>query len=361
MTTVLLVSGSWPPQVCGVGDYTQVLGHELAKAGVEVRRFASDRFSQLYARSILEEIESVDCDVIHIQYPTVGYGRSLTPSAIARVIRDRPVVVTLHEYSVFKPYRRAWFSPFAKHCAARVFTTDEERALFAQRFPRRGGIDATIEIGSNVPAAAGRPRLPDLVCQFGLIAPNKGLESFLELARLAGAAESGLTFEMIGAIPERHQRYADDIIAQAKTLGVKVLLQLPDHAVAERLATATFAYLPFPDGATAKRGTLAAAFVNGLIVATHHSRITPDWIRAATLDTATPQDALGALTHLQANATARADLRHRVATASDHFRWDAIADRHAALYQSLLERRAAAGLRSRHAFRSFDYSISAPQ
>ncbi len=150
MTTVLLVSGSWPPQVCGVGDYTQVLSQELAKAGLGVRRFASERFSRLYAPDILNEIARSDCDLVHIQYPTVGYGRSLTPSAIARAVRDRPVIVTLHEYSLFKPYRRAWFSPFAKHCAARVFTTDEERTLFAQRFPRRRGIDATIEIGSRM-------------------------------------------------------------------------------------------------------------------------------------------------------------------------------------------------------------------
>ncbi|MFA6264146.1 MAG: hypothetical protein WC670_00320 [Pseudolabrys sp.] len=361
MTTVLLVSGSWPPQVCGVGDYTHVLSEQLVKAGIAVRRFASDQFSRLYAPAIVQEIDRTDCDIVHIQYPTVGYGRSLTPSAIARSIRNRPVIVTLHEYSVFKPYRRAWFSPFSRHCAARVFTTDEERSLFERRFPRRGGTDTTIEIGSNLPAAARRQRQSNLVCHFGLIAPNKGLEAFLELTRLAGAAASSLTFELIGAVPDRHQHYADDIIKRAKALGITVSLQLPDHAVAERLAAATFAYLPFPDGATAKRGTLAAAFVNGLIVATKHSSITPDWIRAATLGAGTPQDALSALTRLQANAPACADLGRRIAAASGHFRWDSIADRHAALYQSLLEKRPTTGFEGRRAIRSFDYSISASQ
>ncbi|MBS0534798.1 MAG: glycosyltransferase family 4 protein [Proteobacteria bacterium] len=359
MTKVLLVSGSWPPQVCGVGDYTHVLGHELEKAGVTVQRFASERFSQLYAPSILDEIERTDCDAIHIQYPTAGYGRSLTPSAIARAVRDRPVVVTLHEYSVFKPYRRAWFSPFARYCAARIFTTGEERALFEQRFPKRRGIDTTIEIGSNVPVAPGRQRQPNQVCYFGLIAPSKGLETFLELARLAGMAGSSLSFEMIGAVPDRHRRYADDMIARARTLGVDVSLQLADHAVAERLAAATFAYLPFPDGASAKRGTLAAAFVNGLIVATQHSALTPDWIRGATLACASPQEALSALTRLQANATARADLGRRVANAARHFRWDAIADRHAALYQSLLQRPALTGFANRRAAGTSDHSASA--
>lgn len=336
MTDVLLVSGSWPPQACGVGDYSQVLSEQLASAGIAVKRFGSDRFSQLYAPSIIEEIERTDCDVIHIQYPTAGYGRSLTPSAIARRIRGRPVVVTLHEYAVFKPYRRAWFSSFARHCAARIFTTGEERALFEQRFPRRRGIDTIIEIGSNVPVSPSRPRRPNRVCYFGLIAPNKGLEAFVELARLARQSSSSLEFELIGAVPERFKRYADDIITQATAIGVDVSPQLPDQEVAAHLAAATFAYLPFPDGASAKRGTLAAAFVNGLMVATQHSAITPDWIRAATIDTAGPQDALSALTRLQANATGRGDLSRRVESAAHHFRWDAIADRHAELYEKLL-------------------------
>lgn len=361
MTKVLLVSGSWPPQVCGVGDYTQLLSQELEKAGVAVRRFGSGRFSQIYARSILDEVEQADCDIVHIQYPTAGYGRSLTPSAIARTIRDRPVVVTLHEYSLFKPYRRAWFSPFARYGAARIFTTGEERALFEQRFPKRGGIDTTIEIGSNVPVAAARQRQPNQVCYFGLIAPSKGLETFLELARIAGMAGSNLSFEMIGAVPARHQRYADDMIERAKALGVNASLQLADYAVAGRLAAATFAYLPFPDGASAKRGTLAAAFVNGLIVATQHSSITPDWIRGATLDCGSPQETLSALTRLQANATARADLGQRVATAARHFRWDAIADRHVALYQSLLQRPAITEFTARRAARTSAHSASASQ
>lgn len=337
MTKVLLVSGSWPPQVCGVGDYTQVLSRELTGIGVSVEHFASDRFSRLYSASIVDEIEAIDCDVVHIQYPTAGYGRSLTPSRLARAIRDRPVVVTLHEYSIFRPYRRAWFSPYARHCAARLFTTDEERRLFAARFPKRVGTDETIEIGSNIPAAASRPRRPGAVCYFGLIAPSKGIEAFLELASIARGAASGLTFEIIGAIPDRHRRYAEDAIGRAKALGIEVLLHLPDHAVGERLASATFGYLPFPDGASAKRGTLAAAFVNGLIVATHHSAITPDWIRAASLGTMAPLDTLTALCHLMGNDRLRADFSRRVAAAAGHFEWSAIARRHAQLYRTLLQ------------------------
>lgn len=336
MTTVLLVSGSWPPQPCGVGDYTEVLGRELEKHGVSVARFRSNRFSRFYSSEIVDEIRETDCDLIHIQYPTAGYGRSFTPSALARAVRDKPVVVTLHEYSLFRWYRRPWFSQFARHCAARIFTTDDECNLFQRRFPVRNGLDSTIEIGSNIPASPPKDRRTDKICYFGLIAPGKGIEDFLELCALASAAAINLPFELIGAIPERHTRYANEILKRAAAFNVRILLSLPEHAVADRLGSSTYAYLPFPDGASAKRGTLAAAIVNGLIVITRHSSITPQWIRAATLDAKTPSDAMDALLRLQSDRRCHSELRDRAGLAASHFRWDAIAQRHANLYRHLL-------------------------
>ncbi len=336
MTTVLMVSGSWPPQPCGVGDYTERLCRELERIGIGVVRFASDRLSQLYSREDVRQAGDFDCDLIHIQYPTAGYGRSLTPSAIPWLVRDRPVVVTLHEYSVFRWYRRAWFSPYARHCAARIFTTDEERELFERRFGDRHGDDLTVEIASNIPVAAEATRQDRRVSYFGLIAPAKGIEDFLDLCELARVTSSDLAFELIGAIPDRHRHYAETILQRASACGIQLSINLPDDAVARRLAASTFAYLPFPDGATGKRGSLAAALINRLIVITRHSAITPEWIRSATLNAGKPGDTLTLATRLCADGKQLALAKKRSALAATRFRWDAIAQRHAELYRRLL-------------------------
>jgi glycosyltransferase involved in cell wall biosynthesis len=336
MTTVLMVSGSWPPQACGVGDYTERLCRELEENGISVVRFVDDRLSQLYSLGAVRRATEADCDVVHIQYPTAGYGRSFTPATLPATVRNKPVVVTLHEYSVFRWYRRSWFSPYARHCAARIFTIDEERRLFERRFPDRSGADHTIEIASNIPVAQDVLRSANRVSYFGLIAPDKGIEAFLELCELAKAARSGLTFDMIGAVPERHRHYADEILRRAAACNVDLAINLPDLAVAQRMAAATYAYLPFPDGASAKRGTLAAAIVNKLIVITRHSDITPPWVRSATLDAKRPEEAFKLLAQLQADAAFREAIAKRSSEAGARFRWDAIALRHAHLYESLL-------------------------
>lgn len=344
MTTVLMVSGSWPPQACGVGDYTERLCRELEENGISVVRFADDRLSQLYSQGAVRRAAEADCDVVHIQYPTAGYGRSYIPAALPATLRNKPVVVTLHEYSVFRWYRRSWFSPYARHCAARIFTTDEERRLFERRFPDRSGADHTIEIASNIPVAPDVLRLANRMSYFGLIAPNKGIEAFLDLCEVAKAAGSGLVFDMIGAVPERHRHYADEILRRAAACNVDLAINLPDVAVAQRLATATYAYLPFPDGASAKRGTLAAAIVNKLIVITRHSELTPQWMRSATLDAQYPEEVLKLFARLQADAAFRDAAAKQTAQASARFRWDAIALRHGDLYESLLNEKLREGL-----------------
>jgi hypothetical protein len=228
-------------------------------------RLSDPRLSHIYSRDVVRRATQARCDLVHIQYPTAGYGRSYTPAALPAAIRDRPVVVTLHEYSVFRWYRRNWFAPYARRCAARIFTTDEERQLFAQRFPRRCGVDDTIEIASNI----------------------------------------------------------------------------PDDAVAKRLASAGCAYLPFPDGASGKRGTLAAALINKLIVITRHSAITPAWIAAATLHAGDPASALSQLNSLLTNRAAWDTAAQKSSAVDGRYRWDSIARRHADLYQSLLSGRRA--------------------
>jgi hypothetical protein len=81
---------------------------------------------------------------------------------------------------------------------------------------------------------------------------------------------------------------------------------------------------------------LAAAIVNGLIVITPHTRKTPDWIQAASVDAKTPFNALGAILRMQNDTCQRTEIAKRIAGAAQRFRWDEIARQHVGLYRRLL-------------------------
>jgi glycosyltransferase involved in cell wall biosynthesis len=118
---VLLVTGSYPPMRCGVGDYTERLARGLARCGdVEVSVITTTRAdapgdaeTALSLRHVMQDwtirrlptlvsaVRSLRPDLVHLQFPTQGYDSVIGPALIpclARTILSIPAVVTLHEY-----------------------------------------------------------------------------------------------------------------------------------------------------------------------------------------------------------------------------------------------------------------------
>src|ERR1700722_2066745 len=116
---ILLVSGSLPPMLCGVGDYTYQLATELGARGdlqvavltSRAARNAEPRGNfQLFAvveRWRLSELGRIfrilkewRPDIVHVQTPTQGYGSSWVPRILPLLCRlaGLRVVQTWHEY-----------------------------------------------------------------------------------------------------------------------------------------------------------------------------------------------------------------------------------------------------------------------
>lgn len=114
---VLLVTGSFPPLACGVGDYTRALAGALAARGdvrVAVLTTAGaapepgapyDVFPVMHRwtpdelPAALDVIREWRPDVVHVQSPTQGYQGTL-PTRLPMLLRVRgiPVVQTWHEH-----------------------------------------------------------------------------------------------------------------------------------------------------------------------------------------------------------------------------------------------------------------------
>ncbi len=293
MVKIALISGSWPPEACGVGDYTANIANALTEIGVDVIKIGEKKS---FASDIIVPVVMAQADIIHIQYPSMGYGRSLSPAVIPLLKRRSKICVTIHEFSNFNPMRRPWFFTFAHMVDARIFTNEEEKRAFHEIMRPRSGSDGVIPIASNIQQGSGI-KVPGSVCNFGLITPNKGIEDFIELASLADGSND-LSFALIGAKTDMYSSYADDIIDKCRERGVTIHINLPDDTLAELLSTFEFAYLPFPDGASSKRGSLLALQKNHVTVLTTHTSLTHDDIRRSTVSAPSPKDAKDILKRL---------------------------------------------------------------
>jgi glycosyltransferase involved in cell wall biosynthesis len=331
---VLMISGSYPPDACGIGDYTMELVNALRQEGVAVETLPSRKWNLMDAQKIVSEIRHSKCDIVHLQYPTEGYRTSLSPQWLSMRI---PTIVTIHEYLNARVERRLASIPFFLFARHLVFTNKFELDGVTRTFPWVRKRSVVIPIGTNIlPRPTSVPRDFNEVLYFGRIAPAKGLEQVLSFAQLAKQDGSRLGVHIVGTFPPRLRAYAESLMGAARGLPVRWTLDRSPSEVATILASSFLAYLPFPDGASERRGSLKAALASGLVSITTDGSQIPDALRKAVIIANSPEEAFA-----EANSLASDSRRwHELSAASldyaQSFNWDSIARSHIQLYSHCL-------------------------
>jgi glycosyltransferase involved in cell wall biosynthesis len=392
---ILFITGEYPPDVGGVGDYTRQLGRMLIAHGHRVSVLtpgpaneADDRSEPAVIplgsawdwwswRQVLRVIRLLTPDIVHIQYQTGAYGMhpaiNLLPWRLRRLPHRPRLVVTAHDL------RLPYLLPKADHLrtwtTTRLFTAadaliltnaaDQQRVLAGARpdrelySPRSALRTPTtiIPIGSNITLRPPRPyarrawrkRLgiaPDniLVAYFGLLNRSKGV---LEL--LTAFAELPPRFKLLivgGAAPlPDDQRYAEEIqaVIGLQSLNERVQITGPcsEEDVSGHLLAADLAVLPFLDGASYRRGSLLATLAHGIptITTAPPTPLQPaleDGVHALVLPQAAPFDVRTAIERLAGDEALRTRLAAGAQTLASYFAWPNIADQHEAVYHTLL-------------------------
>ena len=211
---ILLISGSFPPMKCGVGDYTRRLAESLGEqpdvaVGVLSREEAGalqgPRRYELYPvvkswrmgdlPRVVRTIRHFRPDIVHIQHPGQGYVGHLLPTLIPLISRaaGAHAVQTWHEY----------YPKIGIVQTLNAMATDKiivVRPDFVEKLPAssRGLIPRRefrfIRNGSSIPAvrltapereSIARKYAPagrNLVVHFGFVAPHKGTDRIFDIA-----------------------------------------------------------------------------------------------------------------------------------------------------------------------------------
>ena len=174
---------------------------------------------------------------------------------------------------------------------------------------------------------------------FGQIRPRKGIEQFIELARLSRAEGGAHRFLVIGATLGRFRSYWEQLRAASQGLPIEWRLDLEPAEVARAIPRAAVAYLPFPDGASERRGTLLAVLGSGVPTVTTSGRHTPPALDDCVIYADTPEQALPMINHLLANPSLRLRLSRNASAYASRYSWRSIARQHVDVYRSVLAKR----------------------
>ena len=355
---ILFISGEYPPDVGGVGDYTLRLRLALHERGHATSVLTRRDVKRWDARSLISIMGAAPTrGIVHIQYQPAAFDLlgdiCLVPVLMALFRRRVRSVITFHDVRV--PY----LFPGAgrlRQAAVRLLARSSNAVIAAdtrdlELLRTQSKCVLHIPIGSNIsrsPPAdyerrAFRARLglqdDDLaIVYFGLLNWSKGVDLLLDAFELVRARTPRARLFVLGGTSGVSDPTDRDTAARLRSRLARAgdaLIRpgwLNPVELSAYLLTADVALLPYVDGASARRGSLLACAEHGLpIVSTQPAgaEVTP-FIEAEEPDAVRLAEAV-ARVHASPERLrgASRDLAQQVS-------WPRIAGLHVDLYNTLL-------------------------
>lgn len=272
---MILITGTYPPERCGVGDYSQHLMNTTAGQSWTLFYRREWRWSNL--RTYMADLRRMNDKVINLQYPTMGYGTSVVPHILvlcAVLLMRKRLYITVHEYSQLGWKGKLALNTLFLFAKDIVFTTSFELDCARKHNPwmHKGQV---VKIRSNIPAAKECKPMAERtwdIGYFGYIRPLKGLEEFLPVAEQLQKA--GKKVYIMGQTQPEYKEFYEPFLREVKKRGIKHISDKTADEVADILSDTKIMYLPYPDGLSERRGSFLAAVVNGTAVVSREGSFT---------------------------------------------------------------------------------------
>ncbi len=369
----IAVLGNHTPRQCGIATFTEDLAQALAdnRPDVDVvvaamndgRAYAyparvqftieQDDFAAYEAAA--DDLNACGIDVLSVQHEFGIFSGPAGSYLLTLLRRVRaPIVTTLHTVlERFTPEQLAVVEELAL-LSAKIIVMSERavRFLVAQGVPREKvafihhGVHVTEADREAEKARLGLPGRT-LILTFGLLSPNKGIETAIRA--LPGLVRDfpEITYLVLGAThpnvrAHQGEAYREELVRLAAELGVAAHVRLDDKFVdrdelTRCLAAADIYLIPYPKQEQITSGTLAYAVANGKVVVS-----TPFWhaeeLLADGRGVLVPfheATAFGsALCRLLSNPHRRAEMEKRALAFGEQMRWPEVARAYAGLFEA---------------------------
>jgi glycosyltransferase involved in cell wall biosynthesis len=358
---ICFISGALPEVSCGIGDYTDALARALARQNHEVvvvttaspdlRPGDAYRVVALKTDWSLGEAGRIaaaarreGAEVLHLQFPGVGYGRGLGACFVPWAVRLRGhaplLATTLHEFDRFRFRYRARLALAVAAC--NLVVAPDPAVLSSVRQHLRWRPRQNLELipvaanvwpigGANAGAEAGEPgdRAELTVGYWGFIRQDKGVDRLLEAFAAIRRVRPALL--ILAGDPGPDETCIQSIRRLADELGITDAIsttgRIPADQLSAVLASFDVCVLPFREGLTQNRTTYAGAVAHGLYVVT--TATSKRGFEPGTNTTYVPPGDQAALAAAILDAPAH-PRRRRVETAESQ--WDRIAELHLEAY-----------------------------
>jgi len=376
-----LVTGEYPPDQGGVGDFTRELGQALAALGHDVHVLTGIQQDRPHAtqdpvtvhrkirawrwgcwRQVLRMAQEERLDVLNVQFQTAAYRMHPAIHFVPRRQGRPPVVVTFHDLKVpylfpkAGPLRWQVVQTLARRAKGVIVTNAEDERQISNLQPPVSSL-TRIPIGSNI-----TPHLPDgydrsawrsrwglgpedfLLGYFGFLNERKGGEDLVNT--LAALVARGLPAHLLliggqtGSSDSTNVAYAERVARLIAERGLSERVHrtgfVSPAEVSANLAAVDVCVLPYRDGVSLRHGSLHACLAHGRPVVTTRPAVETAEFRDGGNVLLVPARDVEALANgvarLATDRALRARLGGAAAALAAEFTWERIAARTAAFF-----------------------------
>jgi glycosyltransferase involved in cell wall biosynthesis len=373
--------GNYLPRRCGIATFTHDLHRAVREAGPDTETFVAAMtnpgFEYDYPRAVRFEIReeiirdyvraadflnAAGVDVVSLQHEYAIFGGEAGRHIGQLLSRlDMPVVTTLHTVLAEPtPAQRAAMNQLIEHSAKIVVMAEKGRELLrsVHGAPARmieviphGIPDRPFADSSHAKGAFGLEG-KTVILTFGLLSPNKGIETMIDAMPGIVAACPNAVYVVLGAthpnlVRDQGETHRDSLVARVRELG------LEDHVVffnqyveldklLDFIAMSDVYVTPYLNEAQITSGTLAYSFGLGKAVVS-----TPYWhaqeLLGDGLGVLVPFGDVAAMSReiagLLTNDVRRHSMRKRAYLASRSMTWEQTAKRYLATFDKVSDAR----------------------
>lgn len=359
---------SWP---CGAAHFIARYGEQLAARGHAVAVVTSNAAAAPVAgvrlvvepgdwkiphmRRLVAAAAATGAELVDFQYEAAMFSARWWPLALPYLARGAHAkrILTLHSQDLPQPGGRLWRPLQLLGYDGVFFYSEAFLGRMQRRFPSRAGRFGLRGFPANVTRAGSAEALgligkirafysdsAPLLVYFGHINPGRGIEDVLEATRRQPRARLFLLSQFAPETDDYHRRLVAWCDAHGMRDRVSFTGRLGDEQVSVLLQAADAVVLPFPDGASFKNGSLAAAVTHGAAVVTTAGELTESALRACKGIRFYPAGDVSALAAaiegLVFDEAALRESRRAVTALSEHFSWSLYLDERERFYERIL-------------------------
>jgi len=363
---VVMISGNYPPAVCGIGDYTSRLSTELRALNysttVWTRRqhgltesptlkMPLIKFDADGMKEVLQRLEEEKPGLIHLQYEVDSFDQNANMWQFVTKAKGigASLVTTMHALDGPKSWgkmHRMALLPLL-YGSRDIIVCSQRQYDGLKKMGGVGNKTQLIPVGTSVPVTGVRTSRPENAptrfIYFGFVWRGRNIELCLR-AFAAASSTRPATLTVVGGVKDT--AYQQELNALARSLGVadKVTFagELPAEAVSQHLIDSDIALLPFATGVSTGRTTFVAAIEHRLPTVTMAvpENLIPEFRNNGNMVYVSPEDEDGFIleaVRLVEDKEQRDRIAANTASLASYFSWKEIARKVAALpsYRSL--------------------------